>query len=116
VYEAIQQEGVMRFVLFGVLFLIGMFLLIGRPTTIKVEIPVEIPKLEIPKLEIPDIGLVQPEVKPLPSSIEFSDGYWDGYSQAWVGPISWTLSSRYRQGWTAGDRDRDAGREPQYRR
>jgi len=108
----------MRFALFGVLFLIGMFLLLGRPTTIRVEIPVEIPKIEIevPKLEIPDIGLVQPEVKPLPSSIEFSDGYWDGYSQAWVGPISWTLSSRYRQGWTAGDRDRDAGREPQYRR
>lgn len=56
----------------------------------------------------------EPETRPIPPSHDFQRGYWDGYTGAWLGPFSWTLSSQYRQGWAIGSKDRNEDREPQY--
>lgn len=60
-----------------------------------------------PKLE----KVVNP---PLPPSSEFLRGYWDGYHGKWVGPLSWMVSSDYRNGQIIGKQHRLSGKDPQY--
>jgi|APSaa5957512535_1039671.scaffolds.fasta_scaffold265199_2 hypothetical protein len=103
------------------LLLIASLLLIGgcQAASEKSEAPsAEVPKVEAP-VEVEPVQPVQPvepQTRPVPPSHEFSKGYWDGYTGAWLGPFSWTLSSQYRQGWAIGNKDRKEGREPQYPR
>lgn len=87
------------------LFLIGCHASDPEPTTVP-------PTVESTPVEIMPL---QPERRDLPPpSSTFLRGYWDGYTGTWLGPASWTLSSRYRQGYAIGKKDREEGNEPRY--
>lgn len=102
------------------LLLIASLLLIGgchsssepKPEVQPTVVPP--PLVDEAPVEVEPVKPVEP--RQVPPSQEFSRGYWDGYTGAWLGPLSWTLSSQYRQGWAIGNKDRKEGREPQYPR
>lgn len=61
----------------------------------------------------PEVGPVTPPT-PSPPQIHHSaawiNGYNDGYTGAWLGPVSWLVSNEYRSGWDAGNSDLKQGK------
>jgi len=43
-------------------------------------------------------------------SINFIKGYSDGFNGNWLAPFNWLLANEYRNGWSAGARDRNEGK------
>lgn len=54
-----------------------------------------------------------PIVLPTP---EYLKGYHDGYYGTWLAPFQWTFVAEYRNGWSAGEKDRKSKLPPKYPR